>query len=193
MIKHQSAPKEKLSKAERKKQALELKAKEREAKLQGKKPGATAATAAQKGAAPGLVKKRQRQESDYKGTARPTAAPAAPSYKGTAGLPSRREGSAPTASRDKARAKQAPPRRDEYLATDEEDEDEEGYYDDYGDGYSDVSSDMEAGIDDVEEEEQQTLQLAKREDEMELKAEMAAKKAKLERKQKLAQLAKSRR
>lgn len=195
MIKHQSAPKEKLSKAERKKQALELKAKEREAKL-GKKPGATNTMAAQKGGAPGLAKKREREESTYKGTARPTAPPAAPAYKGTAGIPARRrEGSATATSRDKARSRHAPqPKRDDYLGTDEEDEGEGyGYYDDDEDGYSDVSSDMEAGIVDVEEEEQGALQLAKREDEMELKAEMAAKKAKLERKQKLAQLAKSRR
>lgn len=188
MIKHQSVPKQKLSKAERKKQALEMKEKQRDAKL-GKKPSATTPSATQKGGAPGLIKKREREESSYKGTARPTATPAAPAYKGTAGLASRgREGSATTAPRDKARSRQAPARRDDYLGTDEEDEGE-GYYDDYDDGYSDESSDMEAGIVDVEEEEQGALQWAKREDEMELKAEMAAKKEKLERKKRLAELA----
>ncbi|KAK2759111.1 hypothetical protein FQN54_003210 [Arachnomyces sp. PD_36] len=194
MIKHQSVPKEKLSKAERKKLALEQKAKERETKL-GKKPGSAGTMATQKAGAP-VVKKREREESGYKGTARPTAPPAAPAYKGTAGLSSRRgEGNATNASRDKARSRHArPTQRDEYLATDEEDEGDGYGYDDYDDGYSDESSDMEAGLMDVEEEEQGALKLAKREDELELQAEMAAKKEKLERKKRLAQLAaKSRR
>jgi hypothetical protein len=193
MIKHQSVPKEKLSKAERKRQALEAKAKERDAKL-GKKAGASSATAAQnRGTTGGVVKKREREESSYKGTARPTATPAGPTYKGTAGLASRRGDGSANNSRDKARSRNAPAsRRDDYLGTDEEDEGE-GYYDE-DDYYSDESSDMEAGIIDVEQEEQETLQLAKREDEMELKAEMAAKKEKQERKRKLALLAaKSRR
>ena len=76
---------------------------------------------------------------------------------------------------------------DEYLGTDEEDEgDFDDHYDDY---YSDASSDMEAGLDDVDREEAAALKAARREDEEEWKAELAAKQEKLERRNRLASLA----
>lgn len=75
---------------------------------------------------------------------------------------------------------------DDYLGTDEEDEgDYAGDYDDY---YSE-SSDMEAGLDDVEEEEAVALKSAQREDEKEWQAELAAKREKMERRKKLTALA----
>jgi hypothetical protein len=78
---------------------------------------------------------------------------------------------------------------DEYLATDEEEEGEFGDYGNYDDLYSDASSDMEAGFDDVWEEEDAALKSARKEDEQELQRETAAKKEKLERQKKLAALA----
>ncbi|OJD14293.1 hypothetical protein AJ78_05342 [Emergomyces pasteurianus Ep9510] len=134
---------------------------------------------------------KSRGEAEYKGTARPPSTPSVPEYKGTSGLPSRR-----ASSQGRGRKKGSHvPRRDEYLATDEEDEGE--FYDDYGEGegyYSDESTDMEAGLIDVEEEEQRALRAAKLEDEKERLAEIAAKKEKMERKKRLDALAnKSRR
>jgi len=52
---------------------------------------------------------------------------------------------------------------------------------------------MEAGIDDVEREEYLALRAAEQEDAEDMRREAEAKKAKMERKQKLAALAKSRR
>jgi hypothetical protein len=75
---------------------------------------------------------------------------------------------------------------DEYLGTDEEDEGE--LANDYDDYYSE-SSDMEAGLYDVEEEERRALAAARREDEEDIRAEAAAKQEKLERRRKLAMLA----
>ncbi|KAL2004978.1 hypothetical protein VTN00DRAFT_2828 [Thermoascus crustaceus] len=191
MLKHQAVPKEKLSKAERKKRALEAMAKEKEAR-QGKKVGtASGASAGVKaGGKPGEggpVKRREPEENTYKGTARPTQP--LPTYKGTAGLPPRRQ---PNDLQKRAPARYGrPARRDEYLGTDEEDEGD--YYNDYDDYYSDESSDMEAGLEDVEQEEEAALRAAKKEDEEDIRAEMAAKREKLERKKKLAALAKSKR
>ncbi|OAX84030.1 hypothetical protein ACJ72_01606 [Emergomyces africanus] len=134
---------------------------------------------------------KSRGESEYKGTARPPSAPSVPEYKGTSGLPSHRASDHGRVRKKGSRA----PLRDEYLATDEEDEGE--FYDDYGEGrgyYSDESTDMEAGLIDVEEEEQRALRAAKIEDEKERLAEIAAKKEKMERKKRLDALAnKSRR
>ncbi|KAJ5915967.1 hypothetical protein N7454_010874 [Penicillium verhagenii] len=114
----------------------------------------------------------------YKGTAKPTQTPEPPAYHGTAGLPGK------TGNND--RRQHGKRRMNEYMGTDEEDEGDYGGYNDY---YSDVSSDMEAGFDDVEEEEGTALKNARREDEKELRLEMAAKKEKLERQQRLAALA----
>lgn len=74
---------------------------------------------------------------------------------------------------------------DDYLGTDEEDEGE--YANDYDDYYSE-SSDMEAGLNDVEREEASALKSAQREDEEEWQAELAAKKEKMDRRNKLSSL-----
>jgi hypothetical protein len=173
LLRHQAGPKERLTKVERKRRMMELQAKEKEARS-GRKAG-PGVSAKDKPA----VRQRDSQEPSYKGTAKPTQTPEPPIYRGTAGLPSNRGG------KDR-RYQSRNSRQNEYLGTDEEDEGDLGGYDDY---YSDASSDMEAGIDDVDREEAAALEYAKREDEKELRAEMAAKKEKLERQRKLAALA----
>jgi hypothetical protein len=184
VLKHQAAlPKEKLSKSERKKRAMEALAKEKEAARGARKPGqATGYTLGKPGSKreEGLAKRREPSDDSYKGTSRP----AQPTYKGTAGLPARQDG---RGRRDSRR-----PRSNEYLGTDEEDEGD--IHDNYDNYYSDDSSDMEAGLDDVEREEELALRAARREDEDDIQRELAAKKEKLERKKKLTALAsKSRR
>jgi hypothetical protein len=175
MLKHQACPKERLSKLERKRRMEEELAKQKEARS-GKKP------------VPGgpskdrPARQRDTEGPSYKGTAKPTQTPEPPAYRGTLGLPSRRGG-------HDRRHQSRNGRQNEYLGTDEEDEGDYGGYDDY---YSDASSDMEAGMDDVDREEAAALKFAKREDEEELRREMAAKKQKLERQRKLAALASSR-
>jgi hypothetical protein len=179
MFKHQPVAKEKLSKAERKRRAMEAQTKEKDSRL-AKKPGTVSGGAAGIKSGDGkLARKREHEELTYKGTARPSQTPTQLEYRGTAGLPSRRSSQEPKAqSRASKRA-----RMNEYLATDEEDEG-----DDYDDYYS-ASSDMEAGYDDVEEEEKAALAAARKEDEEELRAELAAKQEKLERRKKLTALA----
>ncbi|KAL4914714.1 hypothetical protein BDW62DRAFT_189902 [Aspergillus aurantiobrunneus] len=181
MFKHQSAPKEKLSKMERKRRLMEVQAKDKDTK-QAQKAGASSGVPTT--ARPGNAKparKRELQEPTYKGTARPT--PSQPEYRGTANLPSR-NGDRRSQFRSNKRS-----RMDEYLGTDEEDEGE--YADDHDDYYSE-SSDMEAGLDDVEDEEAAALAAARREDEEDMRAEAAAKQEKLERRKKLAMLASKR-
>ncbi|CAK42919.1 hypothetical protein CBS115989_1229 [Aspergillus niger] len=180
MFKHQSAPKEKLSKVERKKKAVEAQTKDKDVRS-AKKAGVTAGGAAGTKAGDGkVVKKREPEPLSYKGTARPTPSTGQPEYRGTAGLPPRKTPG------DRKAQSRSRPRMDEYLGTDEEDEGE--YADDYDDYYSE-SSDMEAGLYDVEEEEAAALAAARREDEEEWRAELAAKQQKLERRKKLASLA----
>lgn len=152
---------------------LEMQAKEKEARL-GQKAGSTVAAKNKPG-----VRQRDPEVPSYRGTAKPTQTPEPPTYRGTAGLPSSR-------GRNDRRQQSRNSRQNEYLGTDEEDE---GDYAGYNDYYSDESSDMEAGIDDVDREEETALKFAKREDEEELRLEMAAKKEKLERQRKLAALA----
>lgn len=180
MFKHQSAPKEKISKVERKKKAVEAQTKDKDVRS-AKKAGVTAGGAAGTKSGDGkVVKKRESEPLSYKGTARPPPSTGQPEYRGTAGLPPRKTlGDRKAQSRSK-------PRMDEYLGTDEEDEGD--YADDYDDYYSE-SSDMEAGLYDVEEEEAAALAAARREDEEEWRAELAAKQQKLERRKKLASLA----
>lgn len=181
MFKHQSVPKEKLSKMERKKRFMEAQAKEKDAK-QANRGGSSSATSATSRF--GNLKagnKQGTEEPTYKGTARPP--PSQPEYRGTANLPSRngdRRGQFKANKRSRV---------DEYLGTDEEDEGD--YADDYDDYYSE-SSDMEAGLGDVEQEEALALAAARREDEADMLAEAAAKKEKMERRKKLASLASKR-
>lgn len=173
MLRHQAVPKERLSKVERKRRMMEAQAQEKAARRLGQKP--TPDALAMKGK-PGV--KREPEGPTYKGTAKPPPkAPEGPSYRGTAGLPGR------GGNDRRAHGKR---RRDEYLGTDEEDEGEYAGYDDY---YSDASSDMEAGFNDVAGEEDAALRSARMEDEKELAMEMAAKLAKQERQRKLAALA----
>ncbi|RHZ56223.1 uncharacterized protein CDV56_108212 [Aspergillus thermomutatus] len=182
MFKHQPVPKEKLSKMERKRRAMEAQTKEKDSRL-AKKPGTVSGGATGIKSGDGkLARKREPEELAYKGTARPSQAPTQLEYRGTAGLPSRRGSHEPKAqSRASKRA-----RMNEYLGTDEEDE---GDFADGHDDYYSESSDMEAGYDDVEEEEAAALKAARREDEEEWRAELAAKQEKLERRKKLAALA----
>jgi SPT2 chromatin protein len=182
VLKHQAAlPKVKISKSE-KKRRMEVVSKKKEAPRPGKKPSVRSGPAARSDAKPNVdvSKKREVGENAYKGTSR---APQASSYKGTSNLPTRHG--------DAGRERRRAPRRDEYLGTDEEDEGD--FYGDYDDYYSDRSSDMEAGLEDMEEEEYEALRTAQREDAEDVRKEAEAKKAKLERKQKLAALARSRR
>lgn len=174
MLRHQAVPKERLSKVERKRRMMEARAQEKSARRPGQKPAPGAQSIKGKLAA----KKPEPDVPTYKGTAKPPPkASEAPSYRGTAGLPGRGGND---------RRPHGKRRMDEYLGTDEEDAGDYGGYDDY---YSDASSDMEAGFDDVEGEEDAALRSAQREDEKELQMEMAAKKEKLERQKKLAALA----
>ena len=185
-FKHQAVPKEKLSKGERRRRALERLAKDKESKS-GKSASKPISEKGEDGAKSSLAAARRTPEAPvYKGTARPTQSLAPPSqleYRGTAGLPSRhgqsvRKGQPPRAKRS---------RNDEYLGTDEEDEGD--YGDEQDDYYSESSADMEAGMEDVEEEEEKALSAARKEDEREWRAELAAKKEKMERKRKLTALA----
>ena len=111
------------------------------------------------------------------------ARPQGPSYKGTLGQGNKR-------AREVDQRKKS--RNDEYLGTDEEDEDGYGSYgDDEPGGYSDASSDMEGGFDDLEVEERRTLRAAKEDDARELALENKLKREKLERQKKLAAMAAS--
>ncbi|KAI5306891.1 hypothetical protein KEM56_006591 [Ascosphaera pollenicola] len=188
VVKHLPQPKERLSKVQLKKKAEEAKLKEQEEAKAKKQAGKLSRSSSNVSAPESRQEKikalKKSDGPEYRGTARPRpAAPEPPAYKGTARRP-------PPERQNPSRLKTArshPARRsrlDEYLATDEEDEggDYFGGYDDY---YSDSSEDMEAGISDVEQEEALALRFAKKEDEEELKAEMAAKREKLARKKKL--------
>ncbi|KAK5957431.1 hypothetical protein OHC33_001805 [Knufia fluminis] len=106
----------------------------------------------------------------------PQAKAAPPTYKGTMGQ-------APKKPREEMRKKKS--RYDDYLGTDEEEEDDfiedddgYGYGRDEPDYYSDASSDMEGGFDDVEREEREALKAAKTDDQKELELEMRLKKEK---------------
>lgn len=170
----QAAPKEKLSKVERKRRTQEAQEKEK-AERKGKRFEPSSISKGK-----GATKKADSKEPSYQGTAKPSRTPEPVGYRGTANLPSNRGFN--------DRRQHGKRRRDEYLGTDEEDEGDfgGGDYDDY---YSDASSDMEAGFNDVDLEEDTALKTARREDEEELRLEMAAKQAKIERQKKLAALA----
>jgi len=177
MFRHQAVPKERLSKMERKKRIMEAQTKEKEARLAKKGAPVAAKTKAD-------GKRPEREEVLYKGTARQSRPSEPPAYRGTAGMATAR------GSHDRKRHGRRS-RVDEYLGTDEEDEGEYGGY--YEDGWSDASSDMEAGLDDVEQEEAAALRSARREDEEEQRREEEAKRAKLERQKKLAALVRNKR
>ncbi|KAK6005078.1 hypothetical protein QM012_007857 [Aureobasidium pullulans] len=127
--------------------------------------------------------KRKPVEVAYKGTMRSNA-PAAPAYRGTMGGPggaaARKPLPNPSAS---SRSGYGAGRRYASYSDEEEDEDDE-LEDDYESG-----SDMEAGVDEMYEEEEASARIARREDALALAEENELKRQKLERKRKLEELA----
>ena len=111
-------------------------------------------------------------------------APLKPSYKGTMGTSS-------TRSKHNQGHSERKTRYDEYLATDEEDASD--IVEDEGDYGSDASSDMEAGLNDLDLEEQRALREAKQDDAREAAIENKLKREKEERRQKLMAMAKKQR
>ena len=127
---------------------------------------------------PGEVKKERKPiEVGYKGTIRPTAN-REPSYRGTM-----QSGRPPVSTANRARPG-VNPRRTGYTSYSDEEEDEEDDERDY-----DSESDMEAGLDDLDQEELQSARIARKEDEQALKEENELKRQKAERKRKVEALA----
>lgn len=191
LIKHQSTEKDKIKTsklAERKRQQEQDKDKDKD-------KGRTLAGATSKPGMNGKVDPRRRSASPVKKADQPKIprAPkpplhgpprkeAPPAYRGTMGQASKK-------SRDDVRTKSRS-RQDEYLDTDEDEEDQYGY-DDEPDYYSDASSEMmDAGFDDMDMEEREAARIAREEDAREMALENELKKAKEERKRKLAAMAK---
>ncbi|KAF1346689.1 hypothetical protein BDV97DRAFT_224482 [Delphinella strobiligena] len=126
----------------------------------------------------GTVKKERKPvDLGYKGTMR--AAPAPFSYSGTM----RPAGSAAARKPQPGPSKGMGGRYRYASYSDEEEEEEEDY---------ESESDMEAGMDDVDMEEEEALRIARREDAEALREENELKRAKLEKKRKLEQLVASR-
>lgn len=121
---------------------------------------------------PGEPVKEKRKPVDlgYKGTMRPVSAE--PQYKGTMGLARPGQTRRPV-----SKASRAPARGPRYASYSEEEEE-----DDYE---SDVSSDMEAGVFDVDQEEAEALKVARKEDAREAAAEAEHRRQKAERKKML--------
>lgn len=185
-IKHKTV--EKLSRREREKLQAEAASKNRSASAKGNtaaaggKIRALDSSPANKAVIP-LRKERKAIDVGYSGTMRPTTS-REPSYRGTmqgAGATSRKAA-------DNRRVPASRPgagsltRHERYSDEDEEDEDEE-------EDMNSASSDMEAGMDDLDEEEQASARIARMEDEAALREENEMKRQKLERKRKLEQLA----
>ncbi|KAJ5635058.1 Chromatin SPT2 [Penicillium longicatenatum] len=175
LLQHQTAPREHLGRHELRRRLQEAKMR---AKMESKGKKFEPAIARNGHKRSPDSAKQSPEVPSYKGTAKPARTPEPPTYQGTARLPGK-----PGTNDRRQHGKR---RMNEYMGTDEEDEGDYGGYDDY---YSDASSDMEAGFDDVELEEGAALKNARKEDEEELRLEMAAKKEKLARQQKLAALA----
>lgn len=180
-IKHK--PVEKLTKKER----IALEEKNKQAAAAAKDP-----KLAQKPGSKGLAKgadaksseptkeKRKAVDLGYQGTMR--AAPKEPSYQGTMhrGSAARKPG-LDRGSYDRSRSGSlgAKPIEKRYRYYEDDEEDEEEDYDSEG------SSDMEAGVFDVDREEEMSLRVARKEDEQALREEEELKRKKLERKQML--------
>ncbi|KIV90283.1 hypothetical protein PV10_07602 [Exophiala mesophila] len=175
VIRHQASNREKVSKlAERKRQEDE-KAKASKEKSHSR-PGMTSKDKARS------VSPTKRDASRAPKVARPPLHAPASSYKGTMGQ---------AASKSRQSQSRKRSRYDEYLDTDEEEgSDMEGYGDeDQGDYESDVSSDMEVGAFELDEEESQALRAAKEDDARELALEQRLKREKEERRKRLMGLA----
>jgi hypothetical protein len=172
-IKHQPTHKEKISKVAERRRQEEVKAKAAKEKSNNARP-APGARPQIKSRSVSPAKKTD-QPKVPKAPRPPLHAPQSSSYKGTMGL-------------SVGRATKPLPKRkkyDEYLGTDEEDvsDDMDGYGEDEEDDYgSDASSDMEAGLDDMDAEEQRALRYAKEEDAREQALENRLKREKEERK-----------
>jgi protein SPT2 len=191
LIKHQATSKERLSNSQKRKR-------DQDEKLAKAKRGKRSHNNGNVEKRPhnGSIEKRaqtralQRSESTYKGTAKPAMTTS--SYKGTAGRLSQHKvilGDRKHGGDRKAR------KNDEYLGTDEEDDGmDESDSDDLDDGHeSDVSSDMEAGAFDVEEEESKALRLARADDAKEQALENKLRSEKEERRRRLEALSQKRR
>jgi hypothetical protein len=188
-IKHK--PVEKLTKKDRQRLVEEARAAQKgkplpnkDAKIGLKARGKSAEPLVDPKTGASIKDRKKPVELAYKGTMRPNA-PAAPVYRGTMGGPG-------GAAARKPLAKAPAPSRSGYGAgrryasySDEEEEDEDDEpEDDYESG-----SDMEAGVDEMYEEEQASSRIAKREDAIALAEENELKRQKAERKRKLEALA----
>lgn len=127
--------------------------------------------------------KRKPVEVAYKGTMRSNA-PAAPAYRGTMGGPGGAAARKPTAQAS-ASSRYGYGGRNRYASySDEEEEEDDDDQNDY-----ESESDMEAGMDEMYEEEEASSRIARREDAEALAEENELKRQKAERKRKLAELA----
>jgi protein SPT2 len=182
VIKHKQT--EKLSKKERDRLAQEAAAKAKGSASRDKKAGNRSRTGSSEPAPrkPGEQPKEKRKPVDlgYTGTARPKDKSAEPQYKGTMGLA--RPGQTRKAP---VGQKEAASRYSRYADYSDEELDEEEEEVDYE---SDLS-DMEAGMFDVDEEEELALREAKKDDAKEKALENELKRQKQQRKNKLAAMA----
>ncbi|KIW47626.1 uncharacterized protein PV06_00305 [Exophiala oligosperma] len=181
MIKHQATNREKISKVAERKRQEEEKAKAAKGKL-GERPSTT-----KRDNSRSVSPAKKAEQGRVIKTPRPPLHAPPSGYKGTMGLSSGR-------SQKEAQRKRS--RYDEYLGTDEEDEDSDigsyGRDEEEGDYASDVSSDMEAGAFELDEEENKALRAAKQEDARELALENQLKKEKEERRKRLLAMANKR-
>ena len=146
------------------------------------------------------LKLKKCPEAGYKGTARPIPEP---SYKGTmnrstTGVSSttrRKDADDRTYNRSRSNSVTRPLAKSQRHAdySDDDDEDEGMNGEEEGVDYESDLSDMEAGAFDVEEEEQLSSKVARREDEAELRKELELKKQKDAMRRKLTQMAPARR
>lgn len=169
-IKHK--PVEKLSKKDKLAQEAEAKAKQGTAAASRAAPKAQAKGPEPKNSKPSEPEKKKPADLGYQGTMRPSPS----TYQGTMNKGSAlksRSGSYDR-SRSTSLGARPPPKRYSYYGEDDEDMDDEEDYD--------SESDMEAGVFDVDREEQEALRIARREDELALKEEEELKRKKLERK-----------
>lgn len=179
MIMHQAASKDKVSKMALKRRDEAEKAKNGKGK--NARPGVDNGRIRKRSSSPA---KKPNEAKTIKPPRPPLAAPVS-TYKGTMGQPGHRP---PLSSRSGGRSGRRSSKYDEYLGTDEEDEVDDDEVEDEAD-MSDVSSAMEAGAIDIDEEERLALKHAQEEDARELALETKLKREKEERRKKLQALA----
>ncbi|KAK8168487.1 hypothetical protein BKA80DRAFT_267043 [Phyllosticta citrichinensis] len=170
-IKHK--PVEKMSKKEKLAHEAEAKAKQGTGPPPRTVQKGQAKVPESKNTKPSEPEKKKSADLGYQGTMRPS--PREPTYQGTMNKGSAlksRSGSYDR-SRSASLGARPPPKRYTYYDEDDDMEEEEDY---------DSESDMEAGVFDVDREEQEALRIARREDELALKEEEELKRKKLERK-----------